>query len=68
MYDEKWFWGLVLRKGEKSCEDLGIDPVTFRAYHKSHVNKTMGMAFTAMAFEDCLENGETAVKLDFIRP
>ena len=27
----------------------------------------MGIAFTAMAFKDCLENGGTAIKLDFIR-
>jgi hypothetical protein len=22
-YDEKWFWGLAMRRGAKSCEDLG---------------------------------------------
>jgi hypothetical protein len=32
-YDEKWFWGLVRRKGARACEELGIDPYTFEAYH-----------------------------------
>ena len=49
------------------CEELGIQPQTFSAYHKSHINKTMGIAFTGFAFEDCIENGGTAVKLDFVR-
>jgi hypothetical protein len=64
-YDEKWFWGLVTRKGDRACEELGIDPHTFEAYHKSHINKTMGVAFVAFAFEDSIENGGKAVKLDF---
>jgi hypothetical protein len=25
-YDEKWFWGLVVRRDVKCCEELGIDP------------------------------------------
>jgi hypothetical protein len=66
-YDEKWFWGLVTRKGARACEELGIDPHTFEAYHKSHINKTMGLAFVAFAFEDSIENGGKAVKLDFLR-
>jgi hypothetical protein len=28
MYDEKWFWGMVCRKGAKACEELGIDAQT----------------------------------------
>ena len=31
MYDKKWFWGLVTRKGAKMCEELGINPHTFIA-------------------------------------
>jgi hypothetical protein len=66
-YDEKWFWGLVMRRGAKSCEDLGINPQSYSAYHKSHIAKTMGVAFTAFAFEDSIENGGDAIKLGFFR-
>jgi hypothetical protein len=67
MYDEKWFWGLVTRRGAKACQELGIDQHFFQAYHKNHINKVMGIAFTAMAFEDSLDNGGSAEKLAFIR-
>jgi hypothetical protein len=65
MYDEKWFWGMVCRKGAKACEELGIDAQTMRAYHKSHINKTMGTVITGFAFEDNIENGGEAMKLGF---
>jgi hypothetical protein len=67
MYDEKWFWGMVCRKGAKACEELGIDAQTMRAYHKNHINKTMGTAITGFAFEDNIENGGEAMKLGFHR-
>ena len=67
IYDEKWFWGLVTRKGAKMCVALGINTHTFRAYYKSHINKTMGIEFTDFAFENSIENGGEAVKLAFIR-
>ena len=67
MYDEKWFWGMVMRRSAKSCEDLGLHPHTYKAYHKSHISKTMGVAFTAFAFEGCIENGGEAIKLGFFR-
>jgi hypothetical protein len=66
-YNDKWFWGLVLRLGAKACEELGIDAQTFRAYHKSHINKTMGILFVAFAFDDNMENGGEAMKLAFLR-
>ena len=47
-------------------EELGIDPHTFRAYHKYQINKTMVILFTAFAFENSIENGGEAVKLAFI--
>jgi hypothetical protein len=67
MYDEKWFWGLVIRRGAKCCKELGIEQNCFSAYHKSHINKVMAIAFTAFAFEDCIENGGNAEKIAFIR-
>jgi hypothetical protein len=67
MYNEKWFWGLVARAGAKACDELGIDANTFHAYHKCHINKTMGIAFTGFAFQDTIENGGEAIKLGFFR-
>jgi hypothetical protein len=67
VYDEKWFQGLVTRTGAKACEELGIDPCTFCVYHKLYINKTMGIAFTGFAFQDCIENGGEAMKLGFFR-
>ena len=64
-YDEKWFWGLVLRKNAKSFWDL--PPAIIKAYHKSHISKVMGVCTVGFAFVDCVENGGTAVKLDFSR-
>jgi hypothetical protein len=58
---------LVVKKGARACEELGIDPQTFQAYHKSHINKTMAVAFTGFAFEDNIENGGEAFKLGFFR-
>jgi hypothetical protein len=37
MYDEKWFWGLVIRRGAKACSDLGIHQQSFKAYLRSFV-------------------------------
>jgi hypothetical protein len=67
MYDEKWFWGLVTRRGAKACKELGIEEKSFKAYHKNHINKVMAIAFTAFAFVDCIDNGGCAEKLAFIR-
>ena len=46
-YDEKWFWGLVLRKTAKSFDEL--DAATIKAYHKSHISKVMAIAVVAFA-------------------
>ena len=32
MFDEKWFWGMVLRSYAKAIGELGIDPKSFSAY------------------------------------
>jgi hypothetical protein len=67
MYDEKWFWGLVTRRGAKACKELGIEQQSFQAYHKNHINKVMAITFTASAFVDCIDNGGCAEKLALIR-
>eukprot|EP00957_Ditylum_brightwellii_P211751 15366561-Ditylum_brightwellii.AAC.1 len=59
----KWFWGLATRTGAKTCDELGIDSITFKAYHKNHINKMMGIAFTAFTFGDYAENGGGTIKL-----
>jgi hypothetical protein len=67
MYDEKWFWGLVIRRGAKACSDLGVDQQNFKAYHRNHINKVMAIAFTLFAFADSMDNGGDAEKLALIR-
>ena len=67
MFDEKWFWGLVLRSYAKQVAELGIDPRSFSAYHRNHINKCMVVAVTAMAFIDSIENGGIAFKLGLFR-
>ena len=64
-YDEKWFWGLVLRKTAKCFDEL--DAATIKAYHKSHISKVMAIAVVAFAFIDNIENGGDAIKLAFTR-
>jgi hypothetical protein len=36
--------------------ELGINPVTFAAYHKSHISKVMATAVVGFAFEDSMDN------------
>jgi hypothetical protein len=67
MFDEKWFWGMVLRSYAKAVGELGIDPKSFSAYHRNHINKCMAVAFTAFAFIDSIENGGIAYKLGLYR-
>ena len=64
-FDEKWFWGMLMRMTAKTFD--GVAQNIMRIYHKCHVSKTMGIAAVAMAFEDSLENGGTAVKMLFHR-
>ena len=73
-YDEKWFWGLLLRKTAKTFEEYekvlsnnGLSANEIRAYHKNHISKTMGIAMVGYAFEDCIENGGDGLKLIFTR-
>ena len=66
-YDEKWFWGLVLRRDAKACDSLGLEATAMKAYHRNHINKVMGIAFVGFAFTDCIESGGEAIKLGFFR-
>ena len=57
--------GFGFEKNAKSFWDL--DPATLKAYHKSHISKVMGVCTVAFAYEDNVENGRDALKLDFSR-
>jgi len=64
-YDEKWFWGMVTKSTARTFD--GLDQQTQQAYHKSHINKTMAVAFTAYEFKDNMENGGDGIKLGLFR-
>ena len=64
-YDEKWFWGLLLRNTAKWFE--GVEKDVKKFYHKCHVTKTMGIAVVGIGFQDTLENGGEGVKILFQR-
>ena len=66
-YDEKWFWGLVLRAAAKECPELGVNPRTAACYHKNHIEKVMVVAFTGFAYKDSMENGGIGLKLGCYR-
>ena len=67
MFDEKWMWGLVMRRLAKKCDELGLGKKFYRAYHRNHINKVMLTAFSGFAFEDSIENGGEVVKLGLFR-
>lgn len=50
--DEKWFFGVVIRKHNKSVPFVGVIPVSHSVTHKSHINKTMAIASTAFVPHD----------------
>ena len=66
-YDEKWFWGLVLRAFAKACEEIGVKKRDYAAFHRSHINKVMAIAFVAAVFDGSLESGCEVVKLPLVR-
>jgi hypothetical protein len=66
-YDEKWFWGFVGRGNAKMAPSAGINKSTKSAYHRSHIDKVMGIAFTGFAFDTDIENGGDGLKIGFFR-
>jgi hypothetical protein len=42
--DEKWFFGLVVRKKNKSVPFLGVEPVSHSIHHRSHINKVVSLS------------------------
>ena len=67
MYDEKWFWVFLMRRGAKACEELGVKEKYFQSYHKNHIHKVMTIAFTLFVFVEYVENGGSAENLALIR-
>jgi hypothetical protein len=59
-YDEKWFWAWWQdERCQGLCEELGIDPVAFKADHKrvTHQQGEIVVTVTGFAFKDTIENG-----------
>jgi len=68
-YDEKWFWGLVLRARAKYCPSLGLEKnAKIGAKNIHHINKVMAVAVVAYAFKGgCALNGGDGLKLGLYR-
>jgi hypothetical protein len=66
-YDEKWFWGFVGHGNAKMAPSAGIEKSTRSAYHRSHIDKVMGITFTGLAFDTDIENGGDGLKIGFFR-
>jgi len=66
-FDEKWMWGLVVRRYAKACKELILTRKYYKAYHWSHINKVIVLAFTEFAFTDCIENSREELKLIIFR-
>jgi hypothetical protein len=62
-YDEKWFYGMVLRANAKKCNELGLDKLTCFLYHKYHIDKVMAVAVTGFGFDGTVENGGDGLKI-----
>jgi len=62
-FDEKWMWGLVVRRYANRCTKLGLNKKYYTDCHRNHINKVIMTAFTALAFIDSIENGGEVVKL-----
>jgi hypothetical protein len=50
-----------------AAEHQTINQLSFKAYHKCHINEVMPIAFTAFAFEDPMDNGGVGENLKLIR-
>jgi hypothetical protein len=66
-YDEKWWFGMLLRGFAKLCEDLGLEKVHHHLYHKSHIPKVMAVCLVGYAYERDIENGGHGIKLGLYR-
>ena len=47
-YDEKCFWGIVMRRFTKYCSTIGPDPVSYKAYHIKHINTVICITVTGV--------------------
>lgn len=66
--DEKLFFGIVVRKHNELVPCLGVTPISHSAHHKSHINKTMAIASTAVIpHGDNMEKGGRSMKMSLER-
>ena len=59
--------GVGGEEARKVVQKLGLSKKYFKSYHRNHINKVMMTAFVALAFEDSIENGGEAGKLNMFR-
>ena len=66
-YDEKWFYGLVLRARAKMCPELGVPRQQRTAKNMHHINKVMAIATVGYYFTDEMRNGGEGILLSMYR-
>jgi hypothetical protein len=59
-------WGFVGRGNAKMAPSASIEKSTMSAYHRSHIDTVMGVAFTGLAFDTDIENGGDGLKIGFL--
>ena len=66
--DEKWFYGVEVRKNNKYVPFLGTEPVIFHVRHKNHIYKVMNICTTAyLHFNNDMTAGGLAYKVCCVR-
>ena len=66
-WDEKWFWGYLLRKRAKLDRARGLTQRGVKIKNKQHVPKAMFVCFSAYAFIGNPLNGGDGIKLGMVR-
>lgn len=66
-YDEKWFYGLVLRARAKKCPQIGVPERPRTAKNAHHINKVMAVAVVGYCFTDDMQNGGDGIMLGLYR-
>ena len=66
-YDEKWFWGWLLRRRAKLDRARGLTKRAIKIKNKQHVPKAMFVCFAGFAFKGSPLNGGDGLKLGMVR-
>ena len=66
--DEKWFYGIVVRRNNKCVPMMGVQAFNTAVHHKSHIPKVMGIATTMFVpHSNDMERGGVAIKVNLER-